>query len=160
MLNKSIDDYQFSPFAPTLSRIPPAAQNTFTQGLGSQTVVATPTSFGSLNPKRINSTIAVFATDPISPNIETMDIVEFITTLTGGTLTVSNPIGKPQNGQTIIIKVKSSNAQTYAWGTLYRGSSTLSLPSATTGSSKWDYLGFVYNEQDGYFDLLAYTAGF
>lgn len=92
---------------------------------------------------------------PSTVNTET----HWVTSATG-TITVNNPTGTPYAGQKIILRVKTSGgAETYAFGTQYRGSTNQGLPS-TSSNNKWDYLGFEWNETDSKWDLIALNQGF
>jgi hypothetical protein len=56
--------------------------------------------------------------------------------------------------------LQTTNTQTLSWNAIYQGSTDLALPTSTTGSSKWDYYGFVYNSTATKWQLLAKNAGF
>jgi len=96
----------------------------------------------------------------ITPNADIMDICNQINTQSTGTLTVNAPTGSPSDGQWLIIRIKSTNAQTFSFNSIYRGSSDLGLATTTTASSKTDYLGFRYNSAATKWDYLAKTFGF
>lgn len=83
-----------------------------------------------------------------------------VNTRGAGTLTVVNPTGTPVEGQRLTLRIKSSNVQTYSWGSQYRGSSTAALPTASTGSAKNDYIGFIWNSTDSYWDFVSSVTGF
>jgi len=83
-----------------------------------------------------------------------------VNTQTAGTLTVVNPIGTPVEGQRLTLRIKSTHVQTYSWGGAYRGSSSAALPTASTGSSENDYLGFIYNSTDSTWDFVTTVTGF
>ena len=94
----------------------------------------------------------------VTPNSNTTDIGLLLTLSQNST--IANPTGSPVSGQKLMIRIKSSSSRTLTWGSQYRGSTDLSLPTATTGSSLTDYLGFQWNAQDSKWDLLALNAGF
>jgi hypothetical protein len=96
----------------------------------------------------------------ISPNADTSDIVAQTNTQALGTLTINNPSGTPVDGQRIKIRVKSTNAHTLSFGTQFRGSNTLGLPTSLTGTGKTDYFGFIWNAADSKWDLIATNLGF
>jgi len=96
----------------------------------------------------------------ITANIDTSDIVTQINTQSAGTLTINAPTGTAVNGQKLIIRVTCTNAQTLSWNAVFRGSNDLALPAATTGSSKVDYVGFLYNSTALKWDLAAKVFGF
>lgn len=65
------------------------------------------------------------------------------------TTTFANPTNATIEGQRIIVRIKSASAQTLNWGSQFRSGTDVALPTSTTGSSKFDYLGFVYNANGG-----------
>ena len=107
-----------------------------------------------------NRTTSVSDGNSITPNATISDNITQINTQSAGTLTIAAPTGTPTDGQKIIIRIKCTNTQTFSWNAIYRGSSDLSLPAQTTGNSKTDYIGFIYNSTDSKWDLLARTFGY
>lgn len=103
---------------------------------------------------------AVALTDEatVTPNIDTTDI-GVLASLSQNT-TIANPSGTPLAGQKFMLRIKSTTSRALVFGAQYRGSTNLPLPSATTGSSKWDYLGFIWNATDSKWDYLAKNFGF
>jgi hypothetical protein len=77
-----------------------------------------------------------------------------------GTLTLNAPTGSPVQGQRLILRVKSTNAHTFSFNAIYRGSSQVALPTTLTGGSKTDYLQFIYNSTDIKWDLLGFNFGY
>jgi hypothetical protein len=71
----------------------------------------------------------------------------------GQNTTLANPTGTPQDGQEYVLRVKTSSARTWTYGSQYRGG-TVALQTATTGSSKTDYHTFRYNAADTKWDLV------
>lgn len=94
----------------------------------------------------------------VTPN-STSYQMGILTTLSQ-TTTFANPTGSPVNGQRYTLRIKSTTARTLNWGSEYRGSSSQALPTSTTGSSKTDYIMFLYNAQDTKWDMLATNFGF
>lgn len=95
----------------------------------------------------------------IEPDADTHDIIH--QTYTGtSTLSIDNPTGNPEDGQRLIFRIKSDNAESLSWDTQYRGSLNKLLPSSLTGSSRTDYFAFMFNEIDTNWDFLGQTAGF
>ncbi len=94
---------------------------------------------------------------PTSVNVEQNTHVN---TQSAGTLTVNAVAGTPVDGQRLLIRLTSTNAQTYAWDSVYRGSADLALPTASTGSSKTDYLLFIWNSVANKWDLLSTNSGY
>jgi hypothetical protein len=81
------------------------------------------------------------------------------------TTTFANPTNATIEGQRLILRIKSSSAQTLNWGSQFRSGTDVTLPTSTTGSSKYDYLGFVYNANGGgvavpKWDIVAKAMGY
>jgi len=82
-----------------------------------------------------------------------------INTQIAGNFTMNNPTGGVLfNGRSLIFRIKSTNAQTFAWGGNFRGGTT-ALPTATT-AAKTDYYSFIYNIQDTKWDYTGSALGF
>lgn len=96
----------------------------------------------------------------ISPNSATTDIVNQVNTQSTGTLTVNAPSGTPADGQELMFRINSTNVQTYAWNSVYRGSLTQVLPVSSTGATAWDYYKFIFNDPDDRWDLLDKKANY
>jgi hypothetical protein len=111
---------------------------------------------GALSPRL---SIAVDGTS-ISFSCDDTDLVTHANTQAAGTLTINAPTGTPYNGQKIIIRIRSTNAQTLSFNAIYTASTDVSMPSATSGSSKYDYLGFIYNSTAVKWQLVAKVFGF
>jgi hypothetical protein len=77
-----------------------------------------------------------------------------------GTLTVNAPTGTLADGQKIVLRLQSTNVQTFSWNAIFVGSTDLALPTASSGASKYDYIGFIYNSTATKWHLLAKTFGF
>lgn len=111
--------------------------------------------------KRVTRRVVTMAdATSFTPNADTADVASQANTQVSGTLTANAPSGSPTDGQMLQIRIKSTNAQTWSWNAIYRGSSDFALPSATLGGSKWEYYGFQYNSADTKWDLIAYVQGF
>jgi hypothetical protein len=82
------------------------------------------------------------------------DIIQLTTTIIAGTLEMSYDITLPVDGHAFLIRIKSTNIQTFDWDGIFRGG-TLALPTATTGGGKTDYLAFIYNHDDNKFDFTG-----
>lgn len=96
----------------------------------------------------------------ITPNADTSDMVYQINTQAAGTLTINAPTGTITNGQKLMIRLVCTNAQTLSWNAVYAGSTDLALPSATTGGSKADYAGVIYDTNSSKWHLIAKNFGF
>ena len=71
------------------------------------------------------------------------------------TTTIANPTGTPTEFQQYILRIESSSAQTLNWGSQYRATASIPLPTATAGSGTTQYLGFIWNATDSKYDLIA-----
>jgi hypothetical protein len=115
----------------------------------------------TLSNKRIQSRVqTVTSSTTWSANGDSYDVSEMIMTGAAGTLTISNPTGTPLNAQKLIYRIQSTYAQTLNWGAIFQGSIDLALPTTTSGNSKWDIYGFIYNSNNSKWQLAAKTAGF
>lgn len=69
-------------------------------------------------------------------------------------LEFKNPTGG-SDGQTLLIRIKDNGtSRNLTWGAAYRGVMGNTLPSATDASAT-AYIGFVFNDADGKWDLVA-----
>lgn len=112
------------------------------------------------NKEIVKRVVTVATGASITPNVDTTDILNQANTEAVGTLTMNAPTGTPVNGQSLVVRISSTNVQTFSWNAIYKGSSDLPLPSATSGSSKTDYLGFIYDSTAVKWQLLAKNFGF
>jgi len=112
------------------------------------------------NKEIVKRVVTVADGTTITPNIDTSDIVVQANTQVAGTLTIAAPTGTPVNGQNFVIRLSSTAVQTFSWNAIYQGSTDLSLPTASSGASKTDYLGFIYNSTSTKWQLLAKNFGF
>lgn len=104
--------------------------------------------------------VALADATSITIDADTTDIATQANTQSVGTLTINAPTGTPVNGQQLMLRLRSTNVQTFAWNSAFAGSSDLSLPSASSGASLYDYLGFQYNATAAKWQLLAKNFGF
>jgi len=93
-------------------------------------------------------------------NADTTDTATQNNTQSAGTLTINAPTGTSTNGQKILFRLKSVNVQTFSWNGIFQGSTDLSLPTTSTGSSKYDYMGFIYNSDNTKWQIIASVFGF
>jgi hypothetical protein len=102
----------------------------------------------------------------ITPNTDNADITYQSNSQATGTLTIGADTGTPVNGQKWILKIKSTNVQTFSWNAVYVsatnavGATTVGLPTATTGGSAIDYVGFIYDSVNSHWDCVAVTQGY
>lgn len=96
----------------------------------------------------------------ITIDADSTDLASQANTQSAGTLTINAPTGTPVNGQQLLLRLTCTNAQTFSWNAIFRGSTDQALPTATSGGGKEDYLGFIYNSTDSKWDLIAKNFGF
>ena len=73
--------------------------------------------------------------------------------------TFAAPSGTPANGNELLIRIKDNGtARALAWNAIYRGGTSIALPTTTT-ISKTMYVQFVYNSADSKWDLVGLTDG-
>jgi hypothetical protein len=115
----------------------------------------------TLTNKRITKRVtAASDATSITPASDTADVTTQANTQALGTLTINNPTGTPTDGQELTLRIKSTNAHTYSFGSGYRGSLDTPLPTTHSGSSLTDYLKFIYNSADSKWDLVAIAGGY
>lgn len=105
-------------------------------------------------------TVVITDGTSITLDCDTTDIATQANTQAAGTLTINAPSGTPANGQKIMLRLTSTNAQTFSWNSIFTGSTDLELPTASTGSSATDYMGFIYNSTLNKWNIIAKNFGF
>jgi len=96
----------------------------------------------------------------LTVNSDTTDIATQANTQAAGTLTIGAPTGTPLNGQKLIIRIQTTNVQTFSWNAAFQGSTDIALPTATSGSTLYDYVGFIYNGTAAKWQMVAKVFGF
>jgi hypothetical protein len=92
-------------------------------------------------------------------NADTTDMATQANTQAVGTLTVNAPSGTPTNGQKIMLRLRSTNVQTFSWNAIFQGGLS-PLPTTSSGSSKYDYYGFIYNGTATKWQIVGTATGF
>lgn len=90
----------------------------------------------------------------IDVNSDTYDGVKQINTQGSGTLTINAPTGTPVDMRGLIYRIKCSSSQTYSFNGIFKGG-LIGLPATHAGSSKYDYLGFLYNIDSSTWDMVG-----
>lgn len=110
---------------------------------------------------RIIKRITTYATaSSITPNTDTDDISYMNNSQGVATFTVNADAGSNQvNGQSWILKIKSSAVQTFSWNAQYVGGS-LGLPSTTLGTSTIQYFAFIWDSVNSKWDYSGNVGGF
>jgi hypothetical protein len=133
----------------------PTGSNGPTGPTGANSTVAGPT--GPL----YGSRVVDYATGTdITINANTTDMATMTNTQSAGTFTLNAPTGTLANGQKVMFRLTSTNVQTFSWNAVFRGSTDLTLPTASSGAGKEDYMGFIYDSTAGKWDLIAKNFGF
>lgn len=96
----------------------------------------------------------------ITLNCDTTDLAKQENTQAAGTLTINAPTGTPVDGQRIMLRLTSTNAQTFSWNAIFGGSTDMALPTASSGGGKEDYLGFIYDSVATKWHLIAKSFGY
>jgi hypothetical protein len=136
-----------------------AAPATTTTGTGVLTALASAvnTSGGLATTSRV---VVIADGTSITMNVDTTDMATQANTQAVGTLTINAPTGTPYNGQKIMLRLLSTNIQTFSWNAIFAGSTDLGLPTVSTGSSKYDYMGFIYNSTAIKWQMISKNFGF
>jgi hypothetical protein len=108
----------------------------------------------------VSRVVTIADATSITMNGDTTDIAIQTNTQVAGTLTINAVTGTLANGQKIVLRLQSTNVQTFSWNAIFTGSTDLTLPTVSSGSSKYDYVGFIYNTTATKWQLLAKTFGF
>lgn len=108
-------------------------------------------------PERI---VIIPTANTVTINTDVCDVALQNNTELAGTLTINAPTGTPTDGQRFVFRLISTNVQTLSWNSIFAGSTDLVLPTSSTGGSKTDYLGFIYNSSASEWQLLAKVFGF
>jgi hypothetical protein len=96
----------------------------------------------------------------ITINADTTDLATMVNTQATGTFTINAPTGTLFNGQKLMFRIKSTNVQTFSWNAVFAGSTDAPLPTASSGSSLTDYLGFIYDSTASKWHVIAKNFGY
>ncbi len=114
----------------------------------------------TLTNKRITSRVVTAAdATSITPNTDNADMTYQLNTQLAGTLTINADGGTPTNGQKWILKIKSTNAQTYSWNAQYVSGSDVTLPTTST-AGKIDNIGFMWDSVNSKWQCVAVARGY
>jgi hypothetical protein len=94
-----------------------------------------------------------------APSADTSGADIYVRYDVSGTLTIPAPSGSADDGQALIVILKSAAPQTVSFSTAaggYAASAHLALPTSTTGDgTTYDYFGFRYNSDAGKWLIVA-----
>lgn len=115
----------------------------------------------TLTNKRITRRIGTVASSG-TPTINTDNVDQFNITALVADITsfTTNLSGSPNDGDELIIRIKSAAVQNLTFGASFRGSLDTALPATTSGSSLTDYIKFRYNAADSLWDITALSMGY
>jgi len=125
---------------------------------GANSTVPGPT--GPTGPIYGSRVVAVADATSITMNADTTDMATQANTQAAGTLTINAPTGTLANGQKIMLRLTSTNVQTFSWNGVFLGSTDLALPTVSSGSGKEDYMGFIYDSTATKWHMIAKNFGF
>jgi len=108
----------------------------------------------------VTRVVSIADATSVTINADTTDLATQTNTQVAGTLTINAPTGTVASGQKFIFRLQSSNVQTFSWNAVFYGSTDLSLPTVSSGASKYDYMGFIYNSTATQWQILAKNFGF
>jgi hypothetical protein len=108
----------------------------------------------------ISRVVAIADATSITINADITDIATQANTQAVGTLTVNAPTGTAVNGQKLILRLRSTNVQTFAWNAVFQGSTDIALPTTSSGATLYDYVGFIYNSTAAKWQMIAKVFGF
>lgn len=95
-----------------------------------------------------------------TPTAATADINTHINTQAIGVLTANAPTGTATDGQKLILRIKTTNVQTYSWNGTYRFSTSNGTVTVSSGSDLTDYVGLMYNSTDAKWDVVSVSMGY
>ena len=72
---------------------------------------------------------------------------------------VANPEGSPEDGQVLVLRIQSAEAQPLTWGSVFTGTGGVALPATTTGGNAEDYYLFAYNSTTGKWGYIHRGGG-
>lgn len=120
-----------------------------------------PTGTETLTNKTIQPRVVTIAdATSVTMNGDTTDIASQTNTQAAGTLTINAPTGTPFDGQKLLFRLKSTNVQTFSWNAIFAGGTIISLPTSSTGSSKYDYMAFMYSSGASKWQMVGSAFGY
>jgi len=128
-------------------------------GTSGNALVSNGTTWQSAVVSNLPRVVVIADATSITMNADTTDMATQANTQAVGTLTVNAPTGTPSNGQKLMLRLRSTNVQTFSWNAIFQGGTT-ALPTTSSGSSKYDYYGFIYNSTATKWQIVGTATGF
>jgi hypothetical protein len=128
-------------------------------GTSGNALVSNGTTWGSGSVSNLPRVVVIADATSITIDADTTDMATQANTQTAGTLTVNAPSGTPTNGQKLMFRLRSTNVQTFSWNAIFQGGTT-ALPTTSSGSTKYDYYGFIYNSTATKWQIVGTATGF
>jgi hypothetical protein len=116
--------------------------------------------FTTISGAILSRVVVIADATSITVNADTTDIATQANTQAVGTLTINAPTGTAINGQKFIVRLTSTNVQTFSFNAVFSGSTDLTLPTVSSGGGLTDYLGFIYNSTSAKWQMIAKVFGF
>jgi hypothetical protein len=127
----------------------------FQFGAGKWQLIATTQGSAGTGGTGATGVVQLADTATVTPNVATTRL-GYLTSLSQNTL-FANPIGPPQEGQSLSIRIVSTAIRQLTWSANYNAGFGIPLPVATTGGSIMDEFGFQFGA--GKWQLIATTQG-
>jgi len=128
-------------------------------GTSGNALISNGTTWASAAVSNLPRVVVIADGTSITMNADTTDMATQANTQAVGTLTVNAPSGTPTNGQKLMLRLRSTNVQTFSWNAIFQGG-TFALPTTSSGSSKFDYYGFIYNSTATKWQIVGTATGF
>lgn len=128
-------------------------------GTSGNALVSNGTTWASAVVSNLPRVVVITNATSITIDADTTDMATQANTQTAGTLTVNAPTGTPSNGQKLMLRLRSTNVQTFSWNAIFQGGTT-PLPTTSSGSSQYDYYGFIYNSTATKWQVVGSATGF
>jgi hypothetical protein len=128
-------------------------------GTAGNALVSNGTTWISSIPSNLPRVVVIADGTSITMDADTTDMATQANTQVAGTLTVNVPSGTPTNGQKLMLRLRSTNIQTFSWNAIFQGGLS-PLPTTSSGSSKYDYYGFIYNGTATKWQIVGTATGF
>ncbi len=116
----------------------------------------------TVNGTTIFRTTTVTDTTTWTPAADGCDISYQLNTQGAGTLTMNAPTSTatPSNGQKLMLKIKSTSVQTYAWNSAYVSGTDVILPTVSSGAGKIDNIWLVYDAVNSKWECVQVARGY